>query len=115
MTTATKIEYPIRIKSSARTIDELREAEYGRYEDALGARERGEEDAPKITTTEICDRFRTVLEIRSREELVEVWWSLCSGTAAIHMYRAICTLADKLLPFVEAEDAFGRYRYPDGM
>ncbi len=38
------------------------------------------------------------MELRDTDELVEVWWSLCSGTFQHHHPKAAGTLAGKMHP-----------------
>jgi len=90
MTTAS---YPIKLKSSRPFIDEFEACEYGHYEDQLALRSEGEEEAEKLTSVEICERHKTVIEIRNDDELAEIYFSLASGT--IGLYK--CAHANRLL------------------
>jgi hypothetical protein len=75
-------KFPIKIRMTRHTIDELESAEYGSYEDWCSdgkpERERG------CHTVEICWRHKTTLELRNEDELREVFWAVDSGTFGIH-------------------------------
>lgn len=96
------MQFPFRIpKLSARSLDEWAQSEYGRYEDALLAREEGlDGDYPAQVSYEIVSRYATVLRIDNASELAEAWWSLCSGTFQHHCYVAASNLSRILRPFV---------------
>ncbi len=104
------ITYPIKIRMTPAALGELSESECGRWEDN-GRPDEG------CWAYLIAQRHRTVLELRTEEELREVYWAICSGTFQIHMNRGARAAATKLRPFVEelADNASLLRLWPDGM
>lgn len=77
--------FPVKVKVSANALDSFAQSEYGRYEDAVEARKRGEGHLyPARTVPEIIARSgkRTVLYIYCPDDLAEVYYALLSGTFA---------------------------------
>lgn len=96
-----KTTYPIKLKVSAKFLEELFNCEYGRYEDAQNAREDKDEELIKMNNYELVfcdfgDRFKTQIEIRNKEELAETWYALASGTIGLYACDAANNALDKI-------------------
>ncbi|MEG0868987.1 MAG: hypothetical protein RSG77_18310 [Hafnia sp.] len=80
--------YPIKIKASARFIQELYGCEYGRYEDALAAREANDVELIDandyaVVFCDFGDRWKTMIECRNDQELCELYYACASGTIGV--------------------------------
>lgn len=92
--------YPLILRASRKLVEEFHGCEFGRYEDACVARERGEgEDYPTFVGCEILDRRKEGIEIRDEVELREIRWAIGSGTIGLEswgMYRAAILLCQQI-------------------
>lgn len=83
--------YPIKIKVRKEFLENLYHSEYGRYEDALDARKRGDQENIKVNNyqTVACDfldRWRTQIEVKTDDELRELYYACASGTIGVNGY-----------------------------
>jgi len=97
----TALDYPFKVKTSAKLLEELYQCEFGRYEDAVEARKTlsNEEVITEGYNWVFCDfgnRFKTQLEIRCEQELEETLYALNTGTIELFMPRAAERLEDSL-------------------
>ncbi len=130
------IAYPIKLKSSNRFIDELYGCEYGRYEDALGHRfddlkAQGRTDLHwndrevadhreaeyGVVFVDFYDRYKTLIEVRTDDELTELYYALASGTIGLYACTAANNLMDKIRDRVReiAPDLVRQWPYQNGM
>ena len=78
--------YPIKIKCSKSFLEELSQCEEGSYEDMQYAQKTGcdEVHRPLETHTHVvARRHKTILEMRSIEEVIDVFYSICTGTVQV--------------------------------
>ena len=78
--------YPIKIRCSKFFLEELSQCEEGSYEDMQYAQETGcdEVHRPLETHTHVvARRHKTILEMRSIEEVIDVFYSICTGTIQV--------------------------------
>ena len=89
------MNYPVRVRSTRKSLDEFSEAEYGLYED-------NQSDPDKVLVVRILERRPSpaVMELRTPEEVVHVYWAACSGTWSRYCWRAACNLTDRLRALV---------------
>ena len=95
------MSYPIKLKTSAKFLEELYHCEYGRFEDATNAREANDQEAIEGNNYELvfCDfagRHKTVIEIQNDAELCETWYALASGTIGLYCCKHANTLMDQI-------------------
>lgn len=100
-------QYPIKVKASAKFLDDLYHCEYGRYEDAVSAREDNDTEAIEAEGYGLvyCDfgkRFKTQIEIRNDAELSETWYALASGTIGLYNARTANRMLDELRPIASS-------------
>lgn len=100
------IEYPIKLKTNAKFLEEFYHCEYGRYEDAMEARVRGtQEDIDANNYQCVCcdflGRWKTQIEVRDDAELCELYYGLASGTIGLYACPHANTLLNIIHPFVE--------------
>ena len=98
----TTFTFPIKFKVSNKFLEELKLCEWGRYKDALHARETTTpEEVVKnrydCVFNDFSDRFKTQIEVRNWAELKELRWVLATGTIDCHMYEATKNLYSKVL------------------
>jgi len=78
--------YPIKIRCSRDFLKELSECEEASYEDNQYAHETGcySVDRPLETHTHIvAQRHKTILEMNCIEEVIDVFYSICTGTIQV--------------------------------
>lgn len=103
------VQYPIKVKASADFINELSLCENGRYEDALTAREEGDEERIRLnrydcTFGDFAHRYKTQIEVRNRDELYELWYALTTGTIGVRgYYRQANRILDDLRDVAKQE------------
>jgi len=97
-------EFPIKIRMTARTVEELSSAEYGSYEDWLNDDRKPTDYNGGRTchTVEILERHKTVLEIRDETELKEVFWAVSTGLFSEYCPGAADRLYGELARHTEA-------------
>jgi hypothetical protein len=105
MTTEKTITFPLRYKATRAFIEEAAQCEYGAWEDA-GRPADGDvwyHDGPHETNVassahavSILDRHATVIELRDKYELEELYQSLLSGTLEEYRPRALDSLARRM-------------------
>ena len=109
-------DFPIKVRMSAAALSELRECEYGSYEDHIhsdgdigeireeeyGKREFGDHGDYLLHIVEIIDRspYKTVVELRNQHEVDEFFAQTGSGTFSLHHPRICLRIYDELLPLV---------------
>jgi len=111
--------YPIKIKASPKFIEELFYCEYGRFEDARGARESGDEELVKLNNYELVfcdfgDRHKTLIEMRDDAELCEAYYAAASGTIGVRGFNVSANrFLDKIRDRVEKIDPDLVKRWPN--
>lgn len=83
--------FPVKVKMRSKYLDELRECEYGSYEDNIRDDERlGEYADGRLHIVEIIERGgKTVVTLRDQKELDEFFGSATSGTFGLY-HPAVC-------------------------
>ena len=114
------MNFPIKIRCTKAFLVELSESERGAYEDDQQIIEDGGSPArpPESHTFLIAQRHKTVLEIRSPEEAVDVYYAVSSGTVQIYekgFLNQCRRVANALSDIVDQHDPDLRRRwYPSG-
>jgi len=117
MTTET-ITFPIRYKATRAFIEEAIMCEYGAWEDAGRPADGelwyhdGENAAAASHAVPILERHKTVIEVRSRYELEELYQSLLSGTLEEYHPRALDALERRMTADLTACGAVPMGRRP---
>jgi len=94
---------------SAAALEELHSCEYGSYEDHVHADDSREEPYADGTLhiVEIIERspFKTVVELRSQDEVDEFFGQALTGTFGLYHCGIALRLYDELLPLVSERAA----------
>ena len=85
------MNYPCLIEVDPEFLQELYQCEYGRYEDAISAREADDEESIigndyQVVACDFLNRHRTMIEIQSDAELHELYYACASGTIGSRGY-----------------------------
>jgi len=102
--------YPLKIKAPKYFIEELKSAEYGRYEDACCAREKNDVELIEANNydcvlVDFIDRWKTQIEVRNDQELCELYYALASGLIGLYGYsKKANQILDTIRPNVENID-----------
>ena len=95
--------YPVKLKSTSAFIQELEGCEYGRYEDACRLRESDDPEDQKeakedygVVSVDFLGRYKSIIEVRTDEEIVELYYALASGTIGIFRCTAANNILDKI-------------------
>jgi len=101
------MDYPLKIKSNSKFIEELRGCEHGRYEDAIWARAHGEPGDVEAGDYEcvvgdFIDRWKSQIEVRNEAELCELYYALASGTIGLYYCPHANTLLNQIRPIVDS-------------
>lgn len=85
------MNYPCLIEVDPEFLQELYQCEYGRYEDAMNAREADDEESIngndyQVVACDFLNRHRTVIEIQNDAELRELYYACASGTIGSRGY-----------------------------
>lgn len=95
--------YPIKIRVSAKFIEEMDGCEMGRYEDAERLRQSTDpedvadvEENYKVVWIDFSGRYKTVVELRNDDELLEAYYAAASGTIGLYCKTAANNFLDKI-------------------
>lgn len=97
-----EINYPVRIKVSKDFLEDLLSAESGRYEDAVAAREAGDDELIdgndySCVFGDFGERHKTLIECRNNAELAELYYVCASGTIGLREGRNRGVTANRIL------------------
>ena len=98
---------PVQIRATPATFDELAQCEWGAHEDK-GDNHRGAGCATCIIEN---SRTKTVLTLRTTEQINSIYYAVCSGTFGLTdpddptrgHFRIACRIADELRPYASPE------------
>ena len=98
-------EYPVKVTMSSKAMTELRECEYGSYEDNVGYagdERQGEYADGTLHIVELIDRspHKTVVYLQSQAEVDEFFAQAVSGTFGLYCPGVCQRIYDELLPLV---------------
>ena len=96
--------FPIKIKMRGEHLEELRECEWGSYEDNIRDERLGEYADGRLHIVEIIQRGgRTVVELRNQHEVDEFFAQATSGTFGLYHPGVCRRIFNELLPHISDE------------